>query len=96
MDLHRPDSADGRSEENGLTEKINRIIYSALDGRTAPLKPGPSDVHILMGNRSMVGRRTLTPLIKVRILVPQPNKIKHLQALNLVSGLRFSVIVINL
>ena len=49
-----------------------------------------------MGNRSTVGRRTLTPLIKVRILVPQPNKIKHLQALKLVSGLYFSVIVINL
>lgn len=56
-----------QGEENGLTDKINRIIYSAPDGRAAPLHTVRT-VHILMGNRSMVGRRTLTPLIKVRIL----------------------------
>ena len=85
-----------RGEENWLTDKINRIIYSAPDGRRSTAENRPGDVHVLMGNRSMVGRRTLTPLIKVRILVPQPNKIKHLQALKLVSDLYFSVIVINL
>jgi hypothetical protein len=29
-----------QGEENGLTEKINRIIYNAPDGRAAPLKTG--------------------------------------------------------
>jgi len=29
-----------QGKENGLTEKINRIIYSAPDGGKAPPKPG--------------------------------------------------------
>ncbi len=36
----------------------------------------------------MVGRRTLTPLIKVRILVPQPNKIKDLKRHKFLNGTR--------
>ena len=74
-----------RSHYMQFVRRVKVILFSA---NTADLQK--------MGNRSTVGRRTLTPSIKVRILVPQPNKIKHLQALNLASGLRLSVIVINL
>ncbi len=48
---------------------------------------GSDRQHFLLGNRSMVGQRTLTPSIKVRILVPQPNRIKHLD-----SNLKFLLI----
>ena len=33
----------------------------------------------MLGDRLMVGQRTLTPSIKVRILVPQPREFKGLR-----------------
>ena len=56
-----------RSHYMQFVRGVKVILFSA---NTADLQK--------MGNRSTVGRRTLTPLIKVRILVPQPNKIKDL------------------
>ena len=58
-----------------LTYKINRIIVTPPVSREPD---GRALQHSLLGNRSMVGHRTLTPPIKVQILVPQPNRINHL------------------
>jgi hypothetical protein len=49
-------------------DKNKNAMRSALCLPTA----GRRYASVLLGDRSMVGRRTLTPRIEVRLLVPQP------------------------
>ena len=53
-----------------LPKTIHRLLTSAVGvGISPPYRPRRS---ILLGNRLMVGQRTLTPSILVRVQVPQP------------------------
>jgi hypothetical protein len=62
-------------------ELNNFLLIMALDSdmeRSNCIDQASKRRNKLLGDRSMVGQRTLTPSIKVQILVPQPNKIKWL------------------
>ena len=61
---------------NRVMIPMTSLIYKAQEGKEGFLSQ-LTEVNYgrkLLGDRSMVGQRTLTPYIQVRILVSQPNE----------------------
>ena len=67
-----------RPQEGGFANHVRVDYLQATDTRRA-YRTGPATLRVAaLGNRLTVDPRTLTPLVLVRIQVPQPNNFNDL------------------